>query len=736
MAVSSPANFPATEADRDALRLERMTMTARLTPSAAFANISGAILVAAVMATAATAALFIAWAGIMVFVSLLRVASTWPWHPRHGSAVPEPTDRDLLRYIMATTLTGCCWGVAILCFVPLGDARTLTFLTTILLGYAVGSVPSSMPIARASQGYLAATLVPLAIRLTAEADAMSYGQTALLLMFGGVLVSYQRSGYANFVLAIASKLRNERLASELGATQSRLVDAIENTSEAFALYDDETRLVLCNENYRAFFDLPLELTVPGTPAETVVRACIPMTSTLVEQARLEGWSGPSAEELEALVADRVQRVRDGTGEFFEQRLPNGRWIRSCYHKVADGGSVVLHVDISALKLREAALEQAEAEYRSLFDNAVVGVYRALADGRPIRSNRALAQLQGYESEAALLATVRDVHGWYVEPHRRAELLRLVRRDGRVTEFVSEVERPADGARLWISENAWVVPGPDGRPLWVEGMVLDVTERRHAEEAIARARAAEEGSRLKSEFLANMSHELRTPLNAVIGFSEAMLAGLGGKLEERGRGYVADINESGRHLLELINDILDLSKIEAGKLELDEEPVSLAEVALACERIILPRARQTGVALITEIHPALPAVRGDERRLRQILLNLLSNAVKFTPAGGEIRVRAALTPAGGVELSVADTGIGMRAEDIPLALELFRQVDGALNRRFEGTGLGLPLVKSLAALHGGTFRLESTLGKGTTAIVSLPPERVGAPTRRATASLAG
>jgi signal transduction histidine kinase len=147
------------------------------------------------------------------------------------------------------------------------------------------------------------------------------------------------------------------------------------------------------------------------------------------------------------------------------------------------------------------------------------------------------------------------------------------------------------------------------------------------------------------------------------------------------------------------------------------------VAAACERIILPRARQAGVTVIAELDPAPPPVRGDERRLRQILLNLLSNAVKFTPAGGEIRVRAVLTPEGGIDLSVADTGIGMRPEDIPLALELFRQVDGALNRRFEGTGLGLPLVKSLAALHGGTFRIESALGGGTTATVSLPRERV-------------
>jgi PAS domain S-box-containing protein len=722
MAAPGTQAFLASAAERSALRLERMTMTARLTPSAAMANVAGAILVAAVLSTAQRVPLLASWVAVMVLASALRVRSIWPWRPGHGNG-PAPTERDMRRYILATTLTGCCWGTAILSFVPIGEARALNFLSMIVLGYAVGSVPSSMPIARASQGYLVGTLLPLAARLALEADAMSYAQAMLLLTFGAVLISYQRSGYANFVIAAAAKLRNERLADELAATQSRLVDALDNTSEAFALYDAETRLVLCNDKYRLFFDLPPEMTVPGTPAEAVVRASIPMTASTEERAQLEGWIGGPVDGLETWIAERIRHLREGTGEFFEQCLPGGRWIRSCYRKVRDGGSVVLHIDISALKLRETALAQAEAEYRGLFENSVVGVYRAAPDGRPVRSNRALAELQGFESEAALAAGLCDVHGWYVDPTRRAEFRARILRDGRVTAFVSEVQRHRTGERIWISENAWVVPGADGAPLWLEGTVLDVTESKRAEEALARARAAEEGSRLKSEFLANMSHELRTPLNAVIGFSEAMLAGLGGRLEDRGRGYVGDIAESGRHLLELINDILDLSKIEAGKLELDEEAVSLAEVTLTCERLIAPRARQAGVTVVATVGTALPAVRGDERRLRQILLNLLSNAVKFTPAGGEVRVEAGLAPAGGVDLVVSDTGIGMRSEDIPVALELFRQVEGALNRRFEGTGLGLPLVKSLTALHGGTFHLESAVGEGTRATVSLPRERV-------------
>jgi PAS domain S-box-containing protein len=725
MPSSGSGKFPATAADNAALLLERLLMTARLTPSAAMANIIGAVLVAGVLSAddAAMVPALFSWAAVMVFVSVLRVQSTWPWHPRHGAAVPQPTDRDLRSYIVATTLTGCCWGIAILCFVPLGDERALTFLTTIILGYAVGSVPSSMPVARASQGYLLGTLVPLAVRLALEADAMAYGQAALLLMFGAVLVSYQRSGYASFVVAIAAKLRNERLAGELAATQARLLDAIENTSEGFALYDSDTRLVLCNDNYRRFFDLPPELVVPGTSAEDVALASLPATPTGAGRAVLEAWIGRPASAVDDWVEERVARIREGSGQHFEQRLSNGGWIRSCYRRTHDGGTVVQHVDISALKLREMALQRAEAEYRSLFDNTVVGVYRTLPDGTLIRANRALAELHGYSDEAGLLAASANVGGWYLDDGRREEFIGRLRRDGRITEFVSEAKRRRDGESIWISENAWVVTASNGAPVYYEGTVLEVTGRKLAEEALARARAAEEASRLKSEFLANMSHELRTPLNAVIGFSEAMLAGLGGALEDRARGYVQDINRSGQHLLQHINDILDISKIEAGALDLEEEAIDLGELAANCERFIGPRGRENGVTIRNAVPRDLPRIRADERRLRQIFLNLLSNAVKFTPAGGTVTIEAALNQEGALELAVRDTGIGMRPEDIPLALEVFRQVDGALNRRFEGTGLGLPLVRTLAALHGGALRIESAPGAGTRAIVTLPAERI-------------
>jgi signal transduction histidine kinase len=235
-------------------------------------------------------------------------------------------------------------------------------------------------------------------------------------------------------------------------------------------------------------------------------------------------------------------------------------------------------------------------------------------------------------------------------------------------------------------------------------------------------AAESANRAKSEFLATMGHELRTPLNAVIGFSEIIMDAVMGPVDGRYREYARDIHKSGQHLLGLIGDVLDLSKVEAGRLELHEGAVDVGRVIAACRRLVIERARANGVAIEEAVAPDLPPLMADELRLKQIVLNLVSNAVKFTPAGGRVSVAASVAE-GGMTITVADTGIGMRTEDIPAALEPFRQVDDALNRRFQGTGLGLPLAKMLTELHGGTLEIASEPGRGTTVRVRLPESRV-------------
>jgi signal transduction histidine kinase len=242
--------------------------------------------------------------------------------------------------------------------------------------------------------------------------------------------------------------------------------------------------------------------------------------------------------------------------------------------------------------------------------------------------------------------------------------------------------------------------------------------RHAEHA------TQEASRVKVEFLAKISHELRTPLNAIIGFSELMMRDKRNVASEQHRSYLSDIHSSGRHLLDIINDILDFAKAEAGQLVLFESNVDVRQVAQAIERLLGPRARDSGIDLRIRIPADLPLIWCDERKLKQMLLNLVNNAVKFTPSGGFVEISARLDTDGFV-VAVRDSGIGIAAEDIDRVLEPFVQAETTLSRRQEGTGLGLALVKSMIEIHGGRLRLESTLGSGTSAELVFPAERISA-----------
>src|SRR5713226_8687930 len=248
-------------------------------------------------------------------------------------------------------------------------------------------------------------------------------------------------------------------------------------------------------------------------------------------------------------------------------------------------------------------------------------------------------------------------------------------------------------------------------------------RRNQDRLLVARDAAEAASRSKSEFLANMSHELRTPLNAIIGFSGMMSDRMFGPLNEKYSEYAAVIGDSGRHLLAIINDILDLARADADRLIVAEEEVEIGRVVDLSSRIVQELACKAEVDFIIETEDLLPNVLGDAAKLTQILVNLLSNAIKFTPAGGKVFLRIAREFQGGLTFRVADTGIGMSPEQIPIALSPFGQVDSGLNRKYDGVGLGLPLTKRLIELHDGTIEIASEPGKGTSVDFHLPKERV-------------
>jgi signal transduction histidine kinase len=235
-------------------------------------------------------------------------------------------------------------------------------------------------------------------------------------------------------------------------------------------------------------------------------------------------------------------------------------------------------------------------------------------------------------------------------------------------------------------------------------------------------SADDANRAKSEFLAGMSHELRTPLNAILGFSEIIKDEIFGPVGlHQYVDYANDVHKSGQHLLDLINDVLDLSKIQAGKVELREEDVDLSMLMLDSITLTRERALKNGVSLVFDKHSSGPVVVADRRLLKQILLNLLSNAIKFTPAGGTVTAKA-FRDARGVGFSIQDTGIGMSQADIVKAMSPYGQVDSKVSRKHKGTGLGLPISQSLAALHGGDLVVESEPGRGTSITLVLPGTR--------------
>jgi PAS domain S-box-containing protein len=254
--------------------------------------------------------------------------------------------------------------------------------------------------------------------------------------------------------------------------------------------------------------------------------------------------------------------------------------------------------------------------------------------------------------------------------------------------------------------------------------VDVTQVIEREERLREARdTAERANRMKSEFLATMSHELRTPLNAILGFSEVMRDGLFGALgTARYRDYVSDIHQSAQHLLDIISDVLDMSKLEAGQMKPQNERIDVGATLNHCVRLMRERAENRQLRIELGPMDVLPALMADQRMVKQIVLNLLSNAIKFTEPSGRVRVDCAVD-ADGLAIAVTDTGIGMAAPDIPRALTPFQQIEDPMSRRFDGTGLGLPIVKAIMDLHGGTITLNSTPGQGTRATVTFPASRL-------------
>jgi PAS domain S-box-containing protein len=335
---------------------------------------------------------------------------------------------------------------------------------------------------------------------------------------------------------------------------------------------------------------------------------------------------------------------------------------------------------------------------------------------------AVRRLYGYEPEEAMAIPADHIIHPDDLPGVGAALARL-EHDSEQPPILYRGRRK-DGSYIWVEASLTRSRDPDSGATEIVSIVRDVSERVRYEAALYQAKEEADGAnRAKSQFLATMSHELRTPLNAIIGFAEVMQQEVMGPVgNAQYRSYITDIHVSGTHLLQLINDILDLTKAEAGKLELNEETVDLGEVIQSVMRVSRGSIEKAGLTANIDLTPGLPRLRADERKTRQVLFNLVGNAVKFTPAGGRIDIRAHFDQQAGMRITVADTGIGIAPENLQRVFEPFVQIDNSLSRQQPGTGLGLPAVKAIMELHGGSLELRSVVGVGTEATAAFPPER--------------
>lgn len=491
-----------------------------------------------------------------------------------------------------------------------------------------------------------------------------------------------------------------------------VMDCLDTMSQGLSvarLVDGELLMVLCNKRYIEILDFPEELSAMPCPFEDYIR---------FNAERGDYGLGDPDEQTRT----RVELAKKFEPHQFRRTRPNGQVIEITGKPLSSGdGFVTTYTDVTS----EVRVEDYNQILLTALNNAVTGIVIYGPDDRLLfansemkKNNRSIAESYEpgikFEDRMRLLiksGAIKGIRGreeeWLVE--------RVKRRNSQRGPF--EIQRE-DGGWLLIND----IMLDTGH---IVSLSADITGVKETEEALRRAKEdAELANRTKTEFLANMSHELRTPLNSVIGFSELLISTSFEQLGmDRVTEYLGDINRSGRHLLRLISDILDISKIEVGKMVLDEEVISLQKIIEECFKMINERAQRAGTPLaIKEDCPPI-WLMADETRLKQILLNLLTNAIKFTDSEGEIVVGWYLEDNGDLNLCVTDTGEGMGPESIEIALEPFGQVATSLTRDHEGAGLGLPLSRRLAELHDAKLNIESDLGQGTTVQIAFPAKRV-------------
>ncbi|HUJ16642.1 MAG TPA: PAS domain S-box protein [Nitrospirota bacterium] len=541
------------------------------------------------------------------------------------------------------------------------------------------------------------------------------------LRYQGELESL-RSSINKMVAMLIARYRELQKETALRSTsEERLLATIENTPNvSVQWYDGDGRVLYWNRASERVFGWKADEALGRTP-DHLMRSVEEAAGflRLLRHIRITGQAhGPAEYDF---------RRRDGS---------EGICLSTTFAIPCEDGSgcfVCMDVDVTERKRAEEALKKSEEKFSKLFLSAPAGMsVSRLNDGRFVDVNQELERLLGYHREEIIGRTSFEL-GLWLDPEDRNNIVRLLETKGTVKDLELRV-RTKEGSVLTHRYSAETIE-LEGES-YILSAVVDITARKQAEQelaiyhdhleelvktrtaelAIAKERA-ESADRLKSAFLATMSHELRTPLNSIIGFTGILLQGLAGPLNEEQKKQLGMVRESSSHLLALINDVLDISKIEAGQLQVVKEPFDLREVIEKAAQTVRPMAENKGLALEVVLAPDVGTITSDRRRMEQALLNIISNAVKFTEKGG-ISI-ACETNSRELTISVKDTGIGIKPDEMGRLFKPFQQLQSGIGRQYEGTGLGLSISKRLVELMGGTMSVKSQWGQGSTFTITLP-----------------
>lgn len=388
-------------------------------------------------------------------------------------------------------------------------------------------------------------------------------------------------------------------------------------------------------------------------------------------------------------------------------------------------------DVEERRRAERALGEAEKKYRQIVENAASGIYQVTPEGQFLSANPSFAKIIGYDTAEDILRDVNKAQEQiYVDTAFRDRTLQEIAKLGMPKKYEVQVKRKDDKI-IWVSEFIRPVHDDDGTLLFYEGSMEDIDQRKKAEIALKEAMTESDlANRAKSEFLTNMSHELRTPLNSVIGFAEIIKNEAYGPLQQpEYKDYANSIHESGKRLLNVINEILDVSHIEAGDRELKEGIVNIKEVVASCLEMMKPKSDAKKIRIENKAKNSDLNLIGEKHAIKQMLLNLMSNSIRFSPDQSFMMIDAEIDNEGRMRISVTDTGVGLTEQELEKALSPFGQVNTEHNREKSGTGLGLTLVKSLVELHGGELEMVSQKNIGTTATLTFPMKRVSKPVQK-------